>query len=95
MRLACLERVAPPSVSLAVKRASGYTFPATRCGSQVVRQRIANPLHVGSSPIRTSEIDSADERDEGVVAGVAEVVEELARGDEGRERKERRVDCEA
>jgi hypothetical protein len=26
----------------------------TRCGSQVVRQRIANPLHVGSNPIRTS-----------------------------------------
>ena len=25
-----------------------------RCGSQVVRQRIANPLHVGSNPIRTS-----------------------------------------
>ncbi len=24
------------------------------CGSQVVRQRIANPLHVGSNPIRTS-----------------------------------------
>jgi hypothetical protein len=30
-----------------------------RCGSQVVRQRIANPLHVGSNPIRTSPTNSS------------------------------------